>query len=94
MSKYCSNCGKRIEQDSKFCSGCGKTLVKEEKEEKKADDMVWNDILIAVIYIVLAFVFAGVGYSILPKEFKNFIKKVLKIGYENVIKNEKEKKRL
>ncbi len=56
--------------------------------------MVWNDILIAVIYIVLAFVFAGVGYSILPKEFKNFIKKVLKIGYEKVIKNEKEKKRL
>ncbi len=38
MSKYCSNCGKRIEQDSKFCSGCGKTLVKEEKEEKKADE--------------------------------------------------------
>ena len=57
-------------------------------------NMVWNDILIAVIYIVLAFVFAGVGYSILPKEFKNFIKKVLKIGYEKVIKNEKEKKRL
>ena len=57
-------------------------------------NMVWNDILIAVIYIVLAFVFAGVGYSILPKEFKNFIKKVLKIGYEKVIKNEKEKTRL
>ncbi len=56
--------------------------------------MIWNDILTAVIYIVLAFVFAGVGYSILPKELKKFLKKAIKIGYEKVIKNEKKKKRL
>ena len=56
--------------------------------------MLMNDILITVIYFTLILVFLGVGYSILPKDFKKLLKKILKIVYQKVfIKDEKSKKK-
>lgn len=53
-----------------------------------------NDLLVLFIYFVLIGVIAGVGWSVLPKEFKNAIKKLIKIVYKKSMKkNEKQKKK-
>lgn len=56
--------------------------------------MLFNDVFVAAIYIVLILVFMGVGYSVLPKDFKKLLKKLLKLVYQKVfVKHEKSEKK-
>lgn len=34
MSKFCSNCGKNLEEDTKFCPECGETIDKQQVNNK------------------------------------------------------------
>lgn len=55
--------------------------------------MLMNDLLITVIYFVLIGVIAGVGYSLIPKELKQLIKKILLLVYKKVFTGGKPKKK-
>lgn len=39
---YCSNCGKKLEDNAKFCPACGASLIKPSKSEGNPDDGIFT----------------------------------------------------
>lgn len=63
MVKYCSSCGKEVQNDTKFCPECGKSLVESEipnkSEENHSNKKIFGYLCLGVIIIFLICGLAG-----------------------------------
>lgn len=86
MAKFCSNCGKKLNENADICLKCG-VFIKENEENKKVDNKkknglpAWAVVLIIlgclvifpiIILIVLFSIFVSITDSKVPSEFKEF----------------------
>lgn len=77
MAKFCTNCGKELDENAALCLNCGK-LVNEEKkkslENKKKNLPTWAIVLIilACTFIILPIIGVIILFNVYKDEFKNF----------------------
>ncbi|WP_405306719.1 zinc-ribbon domain-containing protein [Methanobrevibacter sp.] len=62
MTKYCGNCGKKLNDDADFCTQCG-TSQKEEKPSKNNNNIIIIGLLGLIIIILVAFLAFGMKTS-------------------------------
>lgn len=71
MPKYCSECGRELNDNDKFCPGCGKQIDAErggtEEKKKESVDEIFKKRHgrrgIKTVVMVIIFVFAGLAFS-------------------------------